>query len=250
MELWTLEHWGSNWWVLALIVFVVFVGAVFQASIGFGANVIAQPIVFLLEPSLVPGSVLLANALLSWMVMARDRQAIQQPPIGGAVIGLLAGTTLGVFVIRSVSADALAVIIAVLVLIMIALLAGDRVKVAPSDRSVSLAAVAGGFAGTTAGIGGPPMALVYKDAGGPAVRGSLAAYFVLSSPVTLIALAIAGRFGWLELAAGLILLPVSAAGFLASGPLLPIVDRGATKPAILSVSALAALTLLGRTILT
>ncbi|MGH1492866.1 MAG: TSUP family transporter [Acidimicrobiales bacterium] len=237
-------------WTLALIIIVVFIGAVFQASIGFGANVIAQPIVYLLEPSLVPGSILLANALLGWLVMLRDRQAVDQRPVTGAVVGLLAGTTIGIFVIRAMSPDSLAILISISVLVMVALLAGNRVNIAPSSRSISLAALAGGFAGTTAGIGGPPMALVYKDAEGPTVRGSLASYFILSSPVALAGLAIAGRFGWRELLLGLSLFPVTTAGFFASGPLLPLVDRGATKPAILAASALAAVILLVRTVAT
>lgn len=239
-------------WTLGLIVIVVFIGAVFQASIGFGANVIAQPIVFLLEPSLVPGSVLLANAALGWLVVARERQSIDRQALGsagaGAIVGLFTGTAIGVVVIRAASADALAIIVAISVLVMIGLLAGDRIRVAPSPRSISLAALAGGFAGTTAGIGGPPMALVYRDAEGPTVRSSLAGYFVISSPVALTGLVIAGRFGWSELGAGIALLPVTTAGFLASKPLLPLVDRGFTRPAILGVSAAAALLLLARTL--
>ncbi len=237
---------------LAIVIVVVFVGAVFQASIGFGANVIAQPIVLLLEPSLVPGSVLLANAALSWLVMARERESIDRQALGsaggGAIVGLLTGTAIGVVVVRAASADGLAIIVALSVLTMIALLAGDRIRVDPSPRSISLAAVAGGFAGTTAGIGGPPMALVYRDAKGPTVRSSLAGFFVISSPVALAGLAIAGRFGWTELGAGIALLPVTTAGFLASKPLLPLVDRGITRPAILGVSAAAALLLLVRTL--
>jgi uncharacterized membrane protein YfcA len=236
-------------WILIAVVVVVFAGAVFQASIGFGANVIAQPVVFLLEPSLVPGSVLFATAVLSWLVMKREPPIFESRSVGGALAGLALGVTAGAAVLQVVSDDGLALIIAVSVLVMVGLLAGDYISIAPTVRAIAAAAVAGGFAGTTSGIGGPPMALVYRNETGPKVRGSLAAYFVLSSPAALTGLAIAGRFGADELVWGLLLLPVAAAGFAASKPLLPIVDRGATKPAILAVSAAAAVILLVRTVL-
>ncbi len=117
----------------------------------------------------------------------------------------------------------------------------------PSRRNIAAASVVGGFAGTTSGIGGPPMALVYQRAEGPTVRGSLASYFVLASTVALVGLAFAGRFGLREIGAGLGLFPAVLAAFLASKRLLPIVDRGVTRPAILIVSALAAIILLVRT---
>ncbi len=237
-------------WTLVLIVAVVFVGAVFQASIGFGANVIAQPIVFLLDPSLVPGPVLLANAFVSYLVLARDRQAIVQRPGTGAVLGLLAGTTIGVFTIRAASPDALAIVIALCVLLAVAALASNRLAIEPSSRNIATAAMIGGFAGTTSGIGGPPMALVYQGGEGPAVRGSLASYFVLASPVALIGLAIAGRFGWRQVVSGLALFPVVLVGFVASRRFLPLVDRGFARPAILTVSAGAAVILLVRTVAT
>lgn len=235
-------------WTIALIAVIVFVAATFQASIGFGANVIAQPIVFLIEPSLVPGSILLATAMLSVMVMARDRQSIGERPMAGVIAGILTGTTLGVFTVRAASPDALAIVIAVIVLVMVALLATDRLRVEPTPLTISLAALVGGFSGTTSGIGGPPMALVYQRAEGPTIRGSLASYFILATTIALAGLAIAGRFGWSELLAGLALFPVVLAAFLASHRMLPIVDRGYARPAILSASALAAVILLVRTL--
>ncbi len=241
---------GVEIWTLAVIVIVVFVAAVFQASVGFGANVIAQPIVFLLEPSLVPGSILLANVLLSCLVMFRDRQGIDQRPATGAVLGVVAGAVVGVATIRAASPDVLAIVIAGCVLLMVALLASNSLSLEPSSRNITLAALVGGFAGTTAGIGGPPMALVYQRVEGANLRGSLAGYFVIASPVALVGLAIAGRLGWREVGIGFGLFPVVLLAFVASGRLLPIVDRGFTRPAILSASALAAIVLIIRTIAT
>ena len=235
-------------WTLAVIVVVVFVAGVFQASVGFGANVIAQPIVYLLDPSLVPGSILLTNTFLACLVMVRDRQSIDQRPVAGVVAGILLGTALGVVTIRAASPDTLAIVIAVSVLTMVVLMASNGLTLDPSNRNVNVASLIGGFTGTTAGIGGPPLALVYQRAEGPTVRASLASYFVLASAVALVGLALAGRFGWRELGIGVGLFPVTAVAFATSRPLLPVVDRGITRPAILATSAAAALVLLVRTI--
>jgi len=234
---------------IVAIAVIVFVAATFQASIGFGANVIAQPIVYLIEPRLVPGSILLATAMLSAMVMARDRQSIGERPMTGVIAGILVGTAIGVLTVRAASPDAMAIVIAVIVLVMVALLATDRLQIEPTPVTISLAALVGGFSGTTSGIGGPPMALVYQRAEGPTIRGSLASYFILATAVALGGLALAGRFGWSELAWGLALFPVVLAAFVASHRMLAIVDRGYARPAILSASALAAIILLGRTLL-
>jgi uncharacterized membrane protein YfcA len=237
---------AADTWILVAVVIIVYVAALFQASIGFGANVIAQPLILLIEPSLEPGSILFTNALLSCLVMARDRQAIDRAPFRRAVGGLLLGTTIGVLIIRTASPETLALVIAICILAMVGLLAVDRIVAEPTTRNVAAAAAIGGFAGTTAGIGGPPMALLYRNADGATMRGSLGGYFMFSSSVVLTGLAIAGRFGWSEALAGFALFPVAALAFLSSHRLLPWVDNGIARPAILISSATSAAILLVR----
>lgn len=233
---------------MAAVLVIVMVACAFQGSIGFGANLIAQPIVYQLEPDLVPGPVLMATALLSGLVLVRERQAMRFTDVGTASLGTVAGTGAGAAVVGIVSEEALAVVIALCVLAMVAI---SAVGSAPrrSRRNQVIAGTAGGFGSTTAGIGGPPVALLVADAEGPEARGFLAGYFLVTSTLTFAGLAVAGRFGPEHLRAGAVLLPAALCGFGLSGPLLPIVDRGATRPTVLAVSGLAAITLLARTLL-
>lgn len=231
------------------IVVVVFVGCLFQASVGFGGNVVAQPVVFLIGPTLVPGPVLLTVGLLNILVIGRERQRLQRGPLGWAALGMVGGTGVAVVTIGAVSGDGLAIVIAVSVLVMVASMASTRLELPRSRLNIATAGALGGFAGTTAGIDGPPMALLFQRAVVSAIRGFLATYFILSTAVALIGLSIAGRFGANEAADGLLLFPVAVVAFVLSRPLLPIVDRGRARPLILTASTVAAIILLGRTIL-
>ena len=233
--------------VFAIVVLIVAVGCLFQASIGFGANLIAQPLVYQFEPDLVPGSVLVATASLSVLVLRRERQAVEIRPIAVGLAGAVLGIALGIVVVAWASASALAVLIALCVLAMVAIMAAGLTL--PRSRGNLFAAGAlGGFGSLTAGIGGPPLALLYASADGPRIRSFLSGYFLVTSVITFAGLTLAGRFGVDQLIDGLALVPAAIVGFLLSTPLLPVVDRGVTRPAILIASAAAAMLLLVRTL--
>ena len=232
---------------LVVILIIMMIATLFQASIGFGANLIAQPLVFQLEPDLVPGSVLMTTAMLSVLVFVRDRRSVDHRMLATALAGAVIGIGLGVYVIRIVSETTMAIVVASCVLAMVALVVfgGSRPR---STRSLFLAGNAGGFGSVTAGIGGPPLALLFTDAEGHETRGFLAAFFLATSVLTFIGLVAAGRFGARQATDGLLLLPAGLVGFALSKPLLPLVDRGLTRPAILVVSGGSAALLLLRSL--
>lgn len=234
--------------IVATIAIVVVAACVFQASIGFGANLIAQPIVFQFEPDLVPGPIMMATTFLSVLVLARDRQSVEIGPIGVTVVGAVLGIAIGIIVIGLVSEASLAIVIALCVLAMV-LVTAVGAGPTPSGRNLFFAGTFGGFGSTTSGIGGPPVAILFAGAEGGRTRGFLSGYFLIASSLTFAGLALAGRFGVDQLLDGLLLLPAAGIGFLLSGPLLPVVDRRGTRGAILTVSAGAAIVLLARTLL-
>jgi uncharacterized membrane protein YfcA len=233
---------------MAAVLVIVALACMFQASIGFGANLIAQPIVYQFDPGLVPGSVLVATASLSCLVLLRERDAVELRTIGVAVAGAVIGIGIGVLVVGLASETTLAIVISLCVLAMVGLTALGR-ALRRTRRNLFAAGVAGGFGSLTAGIGGPPMALMFASADGPETRSFLSGFFLVSSILTFVGLVLAGRFGRTELLDGLLLVPAAIVGFMMSNPLLPIVDRGATRPAILLVSGAAATILLLRTLL-
>ena len=73
---------------------------------------------------------------------------------------------------------------AVLVLLAVAVSIQGR-RLAPPDRNLAGAGLASGFMGTISGIGGPPIALAYLGLDGPALRATLARYFLVGNLVAI-----------------------------------------------------------------
>ncbi len=224
---------------------VLIVASCVQSSIGFGANLVSMPLVVQFAPDLVPGSLLLAGFAMNLLILQRDRSAINFKPVRGAIGGRFIGTGIGIVALRQLSEDQLTLVIAVGVLAMVAA-AAFKGSPPRTIRNMVAAGTLSGFTASTAGIGGPPVAVLFQDAEGPEIRGSMASFFLVGTVVTLAGLAIAGRFGLSEIGWGIALMPAAAAGYFLSGPMLPIVDKGYTRPAILGLSAAAAIVLLAR----
>jgi uncharacterized membrane protein YfcA len=224
---------------------IVMLAAVVQGSVGFGANVLAVPTLFLLDPRLVPGPAILSMFGLNLLMLVRDRRATSFGPVGSVLAGRLVGTALGVTALGWLSRQGLAIIVAGTVLAVVAVTARGFTA-ARTRRNLITAGLVSGFSATTAGIGGPPLAVLYADADGPEIRGSLGALFVVGNLVTLIGLAIGGAFGWEGVRLGLTLAPAALVGFLCSRWTVPILDRGHTRTAILALSTAAAIGVLAR----
>ena len=106
------------------------------------------------------------------------------------------------------------------------------------------AGAASGFMATAAGLGGPPVALIYQRETGVRLRGTLAAYFIVGTVLSLIALAWAGRFGTDEMRMSVWLIPGTVIGYFLSRPAAAYLDGGRTRIAVLTVSALAAVSVI------
>lgn len=224
---------------------VVLVASAIQASVGFGANILAVPILLLLDPRLVPGPVILAVLGVNLAMVVRDRRATAPASLGIILSGRLVGTVAGVTALTQVGERGLAILVAVTVLAVVGVMA-KGLSVTRTPRNMVTAGLISGFSASTAGIGGPPLAVLYADADGPEIRGSMGALFVVGNILTLVGLTLGGLFGREELRLGLALAPAALLGFVATRWLVPALDRGHTRRAILALSAIAAAGVLGR----
>jgi uncharacterized membrane protein YfcA len=108
------------------------------------------------------------------------------------------------------------------------------------DRTPGTLTAAGalsGVMGTISSVGGPPVAMLYQDARGAMVRGTLSAIFGVGALVSILLLAAVGRFGRQEVVVSLILLPGVVVGFVSSRWTAHWLDRGFVRPAVLALSA-------------
>jgi uncharacterized membrane protein YfcA len=195
----------------------------------------------------VPGPTLLAAVLLVVLIAHRDRQHIIAGDVALGTVGRVLGTIPAALAVRALPGQAYDLVFATMVLAGVALSASGW-HIARTKVNVIVAGTLSGIAGTISSIGGPPMALVYQHERGPTVRSTMSAIFIVGTLISIAGLWWAGRFGLVELALGLILMPAVFVGFQCSHYTAPRIDAAHTRPAILTVSALSALIVLIRAI--
>jgi len=223
-----------------LVTLIVSLGSLLQGAVGFGLGLFSVPFLVLLDPRLVPGPILLASGVLTLVMLRRERHAVLGQDLKWSLGGRVVGTGVALGVLTLVPLTHLGVVFGVLILGAVGLSAsGWRVATSPSNL-VGAGALSG-FLATTVSIGGPPVALLYQHAAGPEIRATLSAFFLVGTVLSLTGLHFIGRFGLSELLLGLGLVPGIAIGFLLSKRIVGVVDRGLLRPAILTVSAVAAL---------
>lgn len=237
---------GLSTYLLAFL--IIAIGTCVQSSVGFGANLIAMPMIALFAPELVPGASLFAISAMNVLMLLRDRNGLEFGPVSNALVGRVVGTVAGALVIGALSDQGLRIVIALAVLAMVGI---SSITSAPERTRTNMigAGTVSGFSAVTAGIGGPPVALMFQSAEGKQIRGSMGGFFVVGTAMTLVGLAFAGEFGTYELKWGASLVPAAVLGFGLSRYVIPIVDRGYTRPAILGLSAASAIVLLARALL-
>jgi uncharacterized membrane protein YfcA len=231
----------------ALIFAVVTTASCVQGSIGFGFALVAAPILVLIDPSFVPGPVMVNAAVLTALILIRERQSVNLTPVRWAVLGNVFGTMLAGTVLSLVDPYGFSLLFGAVVLAAVFLsVLGLHPRV--TQRNAMVAGVASGFMGTTSSIGGPPMAMLFQAERGAALRGNLSAYFLCSTLIGLSMLTFIGRFGKTEIELALSLLPGLILGFALSLRASRFLDRGGIRPAILGLCSAAAIVILARTL--
>lgn len=236
-----------TWFELAAATAAIAFGSLVQAASGVGAGFLMVPMLAFIDLSLVPGPMIFASLALSGIMAWRERGAIDRDNLAPMFTGLVPGCALGAWIISIVPGDRLGIVFGVVILLGIAL------TVSGLDLSLNRtsALLAGGIAGTmgaSSGIGAPVVAILYQHASGARVRSTLALIYTVASLLILVALAVFGRFGTAEVEAGVALIPGFLVGYWLANRLRNRIDRLASRPVVLSVSAAAAIALLIRSL--
>ena len=223
------------------------VAIVMQGVIGFGANMLAVPILALINPDFVPGPVLILNPVMAAIFTLRERGSTDRYGLTWALIGRVPGVLVGVLALMVIAEDHLGTLFGVLVLLAVGMKVSG-IHPTRNRRSLLVAGGLSGFMGTTVAVGGPPIALLYHDAPGVVMRATLSPYFLIGTTISIGALAIAGRFGTSDLVIAAWLLPALLVAVAISHPFRGVADRGWLAPAIYTVSTAGAIALLIRSL--
>ncbi|NKX54764.1 sulfite exporter TauE/SafE family protein [Arthrobacter mobilis] len=228
---------------LVIIATVIVVASCLQGAIGFGLGLMAAPVIALIDPTLLPGSLVLLAAGATTLGVIRDRTTINFAGAGWALLGRVPGTALGALLVVILPARGLALTLAGAVLFGVMLsICGWRPK--PRPLTVAAAGAASGILGTATSIGGPPMALVWHGSSKSQMRGTMSAFFLVGAIMSLTALAWVGALDHRTLIFAALLAPAMILGFALSRILNRRLNRRRIRHVALSASTLGAILVL------
>jgi uncharacterized membrane protein YfcA len=232
---------------IALALAAMTVAATIQCSIGFGATLVALPVLAMISPVFAPGPLVLLGIVMGTGILLRDRSELHVEGVQFAWPGQLAGIGIGILFLQRFPVEQMNLLPGVVLLAAVAL-SGSRWHVGISPRSLLATGVLSGFMGTLSALAGAPLGLLYQKESGPRLRSTLACLLLIGSASTAAALWWSGRIGPPEWKAALLLLPGALAGYAISYRVAPVLDTGYTRRAVLAFASLGGIVLVARTL--
>lgn len=232
-----------TWAGFAVVALAVLLASCLQASIGFGMGMLAAPVVAIVDPSLIPGTLIMLATLVTLLVSVREREAIDLSGAKWALVGRIPGTIAGAVLLAALPEKGLAVMLAAVVLLGVVLTSAGWVPAA-RPRNVVLAGATSGLLGTATSIGGPPMALVWQRNSGARLRGTMSSFFLVGSLMSLAALWFTGAVTGHTLTTFAVFIPAAALGYVLSRYVNRLLDPVRLRRLAIGVSALGAVVLI------
>jgi uncharacterized membrane protein YfcA len=232
----------------AVVAVAIFAASCLQASIGFGIGMLAAPIVAIVDPALIPGTLIMLATLVTLIVAIRERDDIDLSGTGWALLGRVPGTIAGALLLAALPERGLAILLGAVVLFGVALASIGWVPAA-RRRNVVLAGATSGLLGTATAIGGPPMALVWQRNSGARLRGTMSGFFLIGSLMSLAALAFTGAVDGGTVRTFVLLIPAAVLGYGLSRYVNRFLDRDRLRRLAITVSAIGAAVLIVREVL-
>ncbi|PXA72247.1 sulfite exporter TauE/SafE family protein [Cryobacterium arcticum] len=233
-----------TWLEISIIAVTLIAASALQASIGFGMGMLAAPVIGLIDPTLLPGSIIMLAVVVTAMVAVRERAALDVKGAGWALVGRIPGSLAGAWLVAVLPAQGLAWLVALVVLGGVILAFAGWAPV-PSRLSLISAGAASGVMGTTTSIGGAPMALIWQRSHGPRLRGTMSAFFLVGSSISLVALVAVGAVTRQTVTLALWMIPAVLLGYLLSRYANRLLDHRRLRLVALGVSTLGAVLLIG-----
>ena len=232
----------------SVVALAILLASCLQASIGFGIGMLAAPVIALVDPHLIPGTLIMIATLVTLLVVVREREDIDLHGTGWALVGRVPGTIAGAVLLAMLPHRALVILLAGVVLVGVMLTSTGWIP-APRRRNVVLAGATSGLLGTATSIGGPPMALVWQRNSGARLRGTMSGFFLIGSVMSIAALAVVGAVDGHTLWGFAVMIPAAVAGYVMSRKINRFLDPKRLRWLAIGASTLGAVVLIGRELL-
>lgn len=229
----------------AVVATAILLASCMQASIGFGMGMLAAPVVAIVDPALIPGTLIMLATAVTLLVVVRERESIDLSGTGWALVGRVPGTIAGALLLLVLPEKALAFTLAAVVLVGVAVTSLGWIP-APHRRNLVLAGATSGLLGTATAIGGPPMALVWQNNTGARLRGTMSGFFLVGSVLSLAVLATTGAIDHHTLVMFALLIPAVIVGYVLSRWVNRHLDRNRQRWAAIAISTIGAVILIVR----
>lgn len=237
----------ADTWILVLAFMIMFVGGLVQGTIGFGLSVVSVPVLSLLDRDLAPVPQLLIALPLAITIAWREWRHVDLGGVGWVLAGRFPGAIIGVILLKLFSDSALDFLIGALVLVGVVIVGGGfAVRLTPLNKLVG--GVASGVMGLVASLGGPPLALLYRDVEGGRLRSSLNAIFSMGIVFSIVVRGVSGEITVNDLKVAAFLMPAAFIGLWVSRFFVARAEGRFLRTAVLVVSGAAAAGLLVRPI--
>lgn len=200
---------------LLLILVAAVLGGVAQGTVGFGAAFATVPALAIVAPEVLPGTMLVAAFPLTVVMSLLERSSADRPAVRRLLVSRFPGIVLGTVIVAVMDVRWLTLVVALVLLGAVGASAyGWSVSVTPGREYA--AGVVSGVTGAATALGGPPLALLYRDREPEVMRPTLAQVWVIGILLTLASLAVAGSFTWDQAILGAALAAVVLAGLAVS----------------------------------
>lgn len=173
---------------LVLINIIVLIGSLLQGLIGYGVGMFCAPLLFLINPNLVPAPLILISTIITVFMIYRDRGHLQFEQVSWAMVGGFVGVLLAGLILNITTKEQFELVFAIMILIAVFIsILGFTPKV--NNKTNTIAGFISGLMGTITAIGGPPMALLYQHGDIKTIKANLTAFFLFLNIIAIITLA-------------------------------------------------------------
>ena len=234
-------------WIFTLMAVLIAGSAFLQGVGGVGFTMFAAPVALIFCPELVPGPLLTLGGLVTLLTAIRERRHIAWRPASFAFGGRTIGTLVAILALSQLARGPLSLLFAGVILLAVAL-SVSGLKIMATPLNVGIAGLLSGTMGTLTSVGSPPLAITLQHNAPPTIRATIGVILASGASVSLVALAITGRYGIHDLLLSATLIPFLISGFWLSNRARHRVSGPALRRGLLVFCAISAAGLVIKTI--